>query len=438
MSLTIDLQSIKCLDEVNEASASEEPYVLITSANLRPTLGPVALPRFQVFRYGVWEDFDEGEVKGNSGPAFWGVDSTPEDVQSSGDVALIVSLMENDNGDPGQYRTFVNAAVAASLTSTLGETDQELRAQRLLTDVEGALDGVNFPFPFTLDDDHVGSVRLTLDADDLIPFGTKEKKLTISNDEGSYELTFRIHSESWAHFELSGPGSASANGGVAAVSRIPSSMELWWAGSNGSVEGAYWYDGFQWQRYQIAAPGSAATDAGITVASRIPNSMELWWVGPNGSVEGAYWYEGNSWQRYQIAGPGSAATSGGISVVSRVPNSMELWWVGPNGSIEGAYWYDGFQWQRYQIAGPGSAATNSGIAAVSRIPNSMELWWVGGNGALRDAFWYDGQQWQQFDITQPEMASRNGGVAAVSRIPNSMELWWVGGNGSVGDAYWYE
>jgi hypothetical protein len=34
--LTIGLHSIKCLDEKNEASASEEVYVLVTVADLRP------------------------------------------------------------------------------------------------------------------------------------------------------------------------------------------------------------------------------------------------------------------------------------------------------------------------------------------------------------------------------------------------------------------
>lgn len=33
--------------------------------------------------------------------------------------------------------------------------------------------------------------------------------------------------------------------------------------------------------------------------------MEVWWVGTDGSVQGGYWYEGQSWQRYQLAPPGS-------------------------------------------------------------------------------------------------------------------------------------
>jgi hypothetical protein len=169
-------------------------------------------------------------------------------------------------------------------------------------------------------------------------------------------------------------------------------MELWWVGGNGSVEGAYWYEGTAWQRYQIAGPGSAnganlAPRCGITAVSRIPNSMELWWVGGNGSVEGAYWYDGTAWQRYQIAGPGSATSA--ITAVSRIPNSMELWWTGSNGSIRDAFWYEGQPWLQFELTQPEVASRNGGVAAVSRIPNSMEIWWTGGSGSVRDAFWYE-------------------------------------------------
>ena len=37
MNQTIRLSSIKCVEEINESSASEEPYVLVTSVSLRPS-----------------------------------------------------------------------------------------------------------------------------------------------------------------------------------------------------------------------------------------------------------------------------------------------------------------------------------------------------------------------------------------------------------------
>jgi hypothetical protein len=441
MSLTINLQRIKCLEEVNEASASEEPYVLVTAADLNsPIPGSPAPPNLRVFRYGIWEDMDEGEVRENGHVPFWGINATPANIENPDDAALIVSLLENDNADPSQYEVFVKAAATQSLISTLGETNRGARSTVLANDIRAALDGVNFPIPFALDDDHVGTTQLKLDSADLVPTGTKEKTVVIRTAEGAYELTFRIKRHAWAEYELSGPGSAARSSNIAAVSRIPGSMELWWVGDNGSVEGAYWYEGFtpQFQRYQIAPPGSAAMSGGITAVSRIPGSMELWWTGKDGSVEAAYWYDGGQWNRYQIAPPGSASTSGGITSVSRIPGSMEIWWTGNNGSVEAAYWYDGGQWNRYQIAPPGSASMSGGITSVSRIPNSMEIWWIGKEGSVEAAYWYEGIQWTRYQIAPPGRAALDGGIASVSRIQNSMEIWWIGSNGSVMDAFWYE
>jgi len=144
-----------------------------------------------------------------------------------------------------------------------------------------------------------------------------------------------------------------------------------------------------WQHFQLPSTGSASVNGGITAVSRIPGSMEVWWIDADGSVQGAFWYDGGQWQRYTLAPAGSASVNGGIAAVSRIPGSMEIWWIGPNGSVQDAFWYDGGQWQRFELAPAGSASGNRGIAAVSRIPGSMEIWWIGPNGSVQDAFWYD-------------------------------------------------
>jgi hypothetical protein len=246
--------------------------------------------------------------------------------------------------------------------------------------------------------------------------------------------------DGWRRYELAPAGSASTDGGVAAVSRIPTSMEVWWVGRDGSVQAAFWYDGGQWGRYQLAPAGSASVHGGIKAVSRIPTSMEVWWVGPDGSVQDAYWYDGGQWGRFALAPAGSAAPSAGVAAVSRVHNSMEVWWVGRDGSVQDAYWYEGQDgWRRFALAPAGSASPNSGVAAVSRIPTSMEVWWVGPDGSVQDAYWYEGQDgWRRYELAPAGSAAPIGGIAAVSRIPASMEVWWVGGNGSVQDAYWYE
>ena len=258
------------------------------------------------------------------------------------------------------------------------------------------------------------------------------------DDQGAVQGAYWYDNQHWVRYALAGPGSASVKGGITTVSRIKTSMELWWVGANGSIQGAFWYEGSQWKRYELAPAGSAAPNSKITAISRIPNSIEVWWTAPNGSVQGAFWYEGSTWKRYELAPVGSAALEGGISVASRIPTSMEVWWIAPNGSVQGAFWYEGSQWKRYQLAAAGAASATSGIASVSRIPTSMELWWVAPNGSVQGAFWHEGSQWKRYELSPAGSASLTSGIDAVSRVRNSLELWYVGSNGSVQGRYWYE
>jgi hypothetical protein len=233
-------------------------------------------------------------------------------------------------------------------------------------------------------------------------------------------------------------GNGSVSGPIKAVGFL-SSMDVWWAGQDDSVQGGSWSQGQPWQQYELAPPLSINTPS-IAAVSRIPTSMEVWWVdrrrhGLN-SVQGAYWHEGQPWQLYELAPPGSVAPLGRITAVSRIPNSMEVWWQGPGYSLQGAYWYEGQPWQHYQLAPPGSAYAED-ITAISRIPTSMEVWWFGPDKSVQGAYWYEGQPWHRYELAPPGSACSTG-IAAVSRIPTSMEVWWTGPNNSVQGAYWNE
>jgi hypothetical protein len=193
MSFSIRLNTIKCVEEINEASASEEVYVLITSVSLQPSLpGLPSIHNLRVNRYGIWNDFDEGEVKGNAGSQFWGLNSIGEDIANPNNVVFVVSLLENDNGDPETYRVAVETIATSSLAATIGEVNNSVRADRLILSIRDALNGINLPIPLALDDDHIGTELLRLDSSDLIPAGSGDKILNIKSEEGNYELAFRI------------------------------------------------------------------------------------------------------------------------------------------------------------------------------------------------------------------------------------------------------
>ncbi|MGW1682322.1 hypothetical protein [Saccharopolyspora sp. NPDC002376] len=201
---------------------------------------------------------------------------------------------------------------------------------------------------------------------------------------------------------------ATSQRGIAALTRRPDHMEIWWVTPNGAVKGAFHYDDRAWQHYDFdfAPDGSANVETGIAALSRVPDSMEIWWVAPDGAVKGAYWYEepkdqpGHPWTPYEIAPAGSASANGHIAALSRRSDHLEIFWVAPNGAVKGAYWYQGqtaHKWTRYDHI-VGSAKVETGITALSRRPETMEIWCVAPNGAVKGAFHDDGRDWQTYDV----------------------------------------
>ena len=180
------------------------------------------------------------------------------------------------------------------LSSVLGSLsfDRNNKVIKLINDVNSVL---RTPTGAPNFDDQVGSpqeLRFTREELTQAEAGqTVRKTLAFNGDGGRYTLTFEAKNPSWRQFELAAAESASASGSIAAVSRIPNSMEIWWVGANGSIQCAYWYEGQEgWRRYELAPAGSASSNGSIAAVSRIPNSMEIWWVGANGSVKDGFWY----------------------------------------------------------------------------------------------------------------------------------------------------
>jgi hypothetical protein len=197
MTLSIELHSIRSLDESSEASASDELYVLVTVASVRPPIAglPIpAIPNFRVFSYGVFTDMDDDDPGAVivGGPAFWGMDGTPEDIGDPNDVAIIVSVMEQDNGSPAQYAELINAKTGISLATSAGAPSPAARAARLAADIGNVLNAIDVPIPFAFDDDHIGTQQFVLDGSDLIPSGQKERVMRFEGDGATVELVFAI------------------------------------------------------------------------------------------------------------------------------------------------------------------------------------------------------------------------------------------------------
>jgi len=248
--------------------------------------------------------------------------------------------------------------------------------------------------------------------------------------------TSPLDSGPWNEFQLSGPGSAAPTGRIAAVSRNPSTMEVFWIGPDGSVQDSYYYDGSGWNGFTLSGAGSASKTGGIAAVSRSPNTMEVFWIGRDGSVQDRYYYDGSGWNGFTLSGVGSASKTGGIAAVSRSSNTMEVFWAGRDGSVQDRYYYDGSGWNGFTLSGAGSASTTGGIAAVSRSWNTMEVFWTGHDGSVQDRYYNDGSGWNGFTLSGAGSASTRGGMAALSRDPRCLGVWWIAKDGHVEDANW--
>ncbi len=183
----ITVSKIRCRIETDEVGA-DEPYVLVTAIDLTPTGG--LTPNVETTLYGPWEDVDQGESRVTDGRLVWPIGTDPAEITDPDSAIFIVSLMENDNGDPEVTRGITQLAATGSLAGSVGLSRTD-RVNRLIADINSAVDT---PTGFPNFDDRVGSSQeLRLTSALLNGFGgAQKKKLVFEGDGGKYNVYCRI------------------------------------------------------------------------------------------------------------------------------------------------------------------------------------------------------------------------------------------------------
>ncbi len=403
----------------------------------------------RVFRYGVWEDFDAGEVTNVVDPPFWGLNSTPEELTDISDVIFIVTLMENDNGDPNGYRQLVEAAASASLGATVGERDRTVRASRLLQSIRDALNGIDLPIPFALDDDHIGTEILRLDNSDLIPCGTRDKSLTIQSSEGHYELTFRIASiHMWRPWFMIHPETVfNQITPVAAVARRQDHLDLFKVGFDGAVWSSWWHDDAEGWRpwFQIHPQTVFAQEAPVTTLARRSDHVDLFITGFDGAVWSSWWHDdGGGWRPwFQIHPQTVFRQDRPVVAVARMPEHVDLFRVGFDGAVWSSWWHgegDPGGWRPwFQIHPETRFPVEARVSALARRPDHVDLFVVGHDGAVWSSWWHaDAEGWRPWFQIHPETVFRHDQeIVVVSREPEHIDLFTVGHDGAVWSSWWH-
>ena len=265
--------------------------------------------------------------------------------------------------------------------------------------------------------------------------------------------------QSWGDhqpFTVAAPGAAVPGGRVASVGRTPNHMDVFWVGPDGAIASTWWdaAPGCNWgdhQAFPITKPGAARAGSPVAAVSRTPNHLDVFWIGPDGAIASTWWDSAPKcgWGDhlpFPITPPGAAGDGSGLSSVSRSPYQVDVFWVGKDGAIGSTWWNTapGQSWgdhQPFAAAPPGSAAPGSAVASAGRTPNHLDVFWVGPDGAIASTWWdaAPGCNWgdhHPFPISQPGAARAGSGVEAVGRTFNHLDVFWIGPDGAIGSTWW--
>ena len=192
------LNTIHCDEGTNELTA-DEPYVLVTVIDLAASVTvagfPVPLPAFEVVKFGPFANFTEGKTQPahftpDVLPSFWGVSGIPATLKDPDKAIFVVSLMENDDGDPEALRGIVKGIVGGSVLGSLS-FERATKVTSLIRDVNSAM---GTPTGAPNFDDKIGAPQeLRFSVEELIQAEsgqTVSKTLTFEGDGGRYTLTF--------------------------------------------------------------------------------------------------------------------------------------------------------------------------------------------------------------------------------------------------------
>ena len=247
------------------------------------------------------------------------------------------------------------------------------------------------------------------------------------------------------------PGSADVRSGVTAVSSEPGAIDVFWIRPDGMVfvnaRNPHYNQGNWNNPIPIAPnPGSADPRSGVAAVSRMPGAIDVFWVRPDGMVfvnaRNPGFNNGNWNNPIPIApNPGSADPRSGVAAVSSLPGSVDVFWVRADGIVFNNSLYPNLNngnWNNpIPIApNPGSADPRSGVAAVSREPGAIDVFWVRPDGMVfvnaRNPHFNSGNWNNPIPITpNPGSADPRSGVAAISRVFSTIDIFWVTPHGSV-------
>ncbi len=221
--------------------------------------------------------------------------------------------------------------------------------------------------------------------------------------DGAIGSTFwdrSVNSGDWnPPFPVTPPGAAGSASGLAACSRSEHHMDVFWIGSDGAIGSTFWSRdvnrGYWNAPFTITPPRAARAGSPLAAVSRLPNHIDVFWVGPDGAIGSTFWSSDVNRGRWNspfpISPPAAAGQGSGLAAACRRPHHVDVFWVGADGALGSTFWSRDFnagKWNPpFPITPPGAARQSSPVAALAREAEHIDVFWIGPDGAVASNFW---------------------------------------------------
>jgi hypothetical protein len=455
--IQIYLRSIHSHEETDEVGA-DEPYVLVTAVNLSSSVRvsgfPFPLPAFEVVRYG-FNDVDDEETHTAPGASqsFWGINGQPDNLTDPNNAIFIISLMENDDGDPEALRGIVKGVVGGSILGSL-TLNRAGKVAALIRDVNSAM---GTPTGAPSFDDKIGLLELRFSADELRRAEAGEavqQSINIDGDGGRFELVFEARNLQASRWSGVGDNWRSLGGifpvgaPVTAVSRNPGQLDLFVCGNDGRVYTSWWSQGQDWSGVNDnwrSIGGFFPPGAKVAAVARTPDNLDLFICGNDGRVYTSWWSQGQDWSgvndNWRSIG-GFFPPGAPLSAVARTGNNLDLFICGNDGRVYTSWWFAGVDWSgvndNWRSIG-GIFPVGAPVAAVARTPDNLDLFICGNDGRVYTSWWFTGVDWSGVNDNWFPLGGffpPGAPLGVAARTGNNLDLFICGNDGRIYSSWW--
>jgi hypothetical protein len=200
------------------------------------------------------------------------------------------------------------------------------------------------------------------------------------------------------HISFTIGAATNARAPIAAISRDPDQLDIFFVGQDGYVYTAAWNAANGWSEFWNIG-GVFPPGAPVAVVSRNPNQLDVFVIGNDGCVYTSAWTAGGNWtgigNRWWNIG-GVFPNGAPLAVVSRNPNQLDVFVTGNDGCVYTSAWTAGGNWTGignhwWNIGGV--FPTGAPLSAVSRNPNQLDLFIIGNDGSAYTSAWTNGGTW---------------------------------------------